>query len=85
MENYSIQIKKSAAKELRKLPFKDLPYIVRKIQALAYDPRPVGSKKLSGQNRYRVRYGDYRILYTIEDQLLVVVIVKVGHRKQVYR
>ena len=85
MASYSIEIKRSAAKELTQLPPKDRGRIVARIQALADDPRPVGAEKLSGQDRYRVRQGDYRILYEIEDQVLRIMVVKIGHRRDVYR
>jgi len=83
--SYSLQIKRSAAKELALVPPKDRGRIVARIQALADDPRPVGAEKLSGQERYRVRQGDYRILYEIEDQVLRIMVVKIGHRREVYR
>ena len=85
MANYKIEIKKSAAKELRKIPSTALAKIVAKIQSLSSNPRPFGSKKLVGQDRYRVRQGDYRILYTIEDDVLVITVVKVANRKESYR
>ena len=85
MASYSLEIKRSAAKELAQLPPKDRGRIVARIQALADDPRPVGAEKLSGQERYRVRQGDYRILYEIEDQILRIMVVKIGHRRDVYR
>ncbi len=85
MASYSLEIKRSAAKELAQLPPKDRGRIVMRIQALAVEPRPVGAEKLSSQERYRVRQGDYRILYEIEDQVLRVVIVKIAHRGDVYR
>ena len=85
MASYSIEIKRSAAKELTQLPPKDRGRIVARIQALADDPRPVGAEKLSGQDRYRVRQGAYRILYEIEDQVLRIMVVKIGHRRDVYR
>ena len=85
MASYSIEIKRSAAKELTQLPPKDRGRIIARIQALADDPRPVGAEKLSGQDRYRVRQGDYRILYEIEDEVLRIVVVKIGHRRDVYR
>ena len=85
MASYSLEIKRSAAKELAQLPSKDRGRVVARIQALAEDPRPVGAEKLSGQERYRVRQGDYRILYEIEDQILRIVVVKIGHRRDVYR
>jgi mRNA interferase RelE/StbE len=83
--SYSLEIKRPAAKELAQLPPKDRGRIVIRIQALAEEPRPVGAEKLSGQERYRVRQGDYRILYEIEDQVLRVIIVKIAHRGDVYR
>ena len=78
MASYSLEIKRSAAKELAQLPPKDRGRIVARIQALADDPRPVGAEKLSGQERYRVRQGDYRILYEIEDQILRIMVVKIS-------
>jgi len=84
MASYSIEIKKSAAKEISKLPNKEIHRIVKKIQALSQEPRPDGCKKLSGDEKYRIRVGHYRILYSIEDDVLVVYIVKVGHRKNIY-
>lgn len=85
MASYSLEIKRSAAKELGQVPPKDRGRIVGRIQALAQDPRPPGAEKLSGQERYRVRQGDYRILYEIEDDVLRVMLVKIGHRRDVYR
>lgn len=82
-----IVIKKSAAKELQSVPGKkDRQRIVERIRALAGDPRPSGAEKLSGtRDKYRLRQGDYRILYEIEDDVLIVYVVKIGHRKDVYR
>jgi mRNA interferase RelE/StbE len=85
MENYRIVIKKSAAKEIEKAVKKDRVRIVERIQKLAKDPRPVGSQKLSGQEKYRIRQGDYRILYQIIDSGLIVSVVKVGNRRDVYK
>ncbi len=85
MASYSLQIKPSAAKELEALPKKDRQRVVARIQGLATDPRPPGCEKLSGHDRYRVRQGDYRILYTVNDVALLVVVVKIGHRREVYR
>ena len=85
MEKYKIDIKKSAVKEIEHLPGRDIRNVLNKISSLAQNPRPHDSKKLSGQEKYRVRCGDYRILYSIEDNVLVVYVVKVGHRKDVYR
>jgi len=83
--SYSIEIKRSAAKELAELPKQDRHRVIARIENLAHDPRPSGSEKLSGQERYRVRQGDYRILYEIHDHVLVVVVVRIGHRREVYR
>lgn len=82
--SYRIEIKRSAGKELRKINNKqDRQRIVDRIAALAEDPRPAGSQKLSGQEAYSVRQGVYRIVYTIEDDVLIVTIIKVGHRRDV--
>ena len=85
MASYSLFIKPSAAKEIEALPKLDRRKVVSRIEALATNPRPPGCEKLSGQEQYRIRQGKYRILYTISDNQLVVVVVKVGHRKEVYR
>ena len=84
MVNYKIEIKKSATKEIAKLPKNILKRILNKIQSLSSDPRPNGCKKLTADEKYRVRVGDHRILYSIEDEKLIVYVVKVGHRKKVY-
>ena len=85
MANYRLLIKPSAAKELEGIPKKDRKRIATRLQALASDPRPPGSDKLSGQERYRLRQGDYRVLYSVNDNEAVVVIVKIAHRREVYR
>jgi len=85
MVKYKITIKKSAAKELQDIPRKDLRRIVKRIQSLALNPRPQGCQKLSGQSRLRIRQGDYRIVYSIEDKDCIVDIVKIGHRREIYR
>ena len=86
MARYSVKIKPSAVREIESIPQKkSRQRIVRRIQSLADDPRPQGSEKLSGQERYRVRQGQYRIVYSIEDRQLVVFVVKVAHRSNVYR
>lgn len=84
MVKYKIEFKKSAYKELQLIPKKDLKRILSKIESLSENPRPEGCKKLSALERYRIRQGDYRILYSIEDNILIIYIVKVGHRKNVY-
>jgi mRNA interferase RelE/StbE len=78
MARYRIEVKKSAVKELSAIPKRDLLLIVARIQSLADDPRPPGSVKLTGEEKYRVRQGHYRILYMIEDDVLTVYIVKVA-------
>lgn len=85
MANYSLRIKRSAAKELETLPLKARRRIVQRIQGLASAPRPVVAEKLSGEEKYRVRQGDYRILFTIDDAERAVMIVKIGQRGDVYR
>jgi mRNA interferase RelE/StbE len=85
MENYRLAFKKSVTKDLLPLPKKDVAKILKCIESLAKQPRPQGSEKLSGQERYRVRQGVYRILYEIQNDLLLVTVVKVGHRSNVYR
>jgi mRNA interferase RelE/StbE len=84
MARYKIEFKKSAVKELHAIPIKDIKKIISKMRALADDPRPQGSIKLSDQGKYRIRVGDYRILYSIEDDVSIIVVVKIGHRKDVY-
>ena len=85
MASYRLLIKPSASKEIEALPKQDRRRIVAKIMSLSDDPRPPGCEKLSGHDQYRMRQGNYRILYEIHDLDLVVVIVKVGHRRDVYR
>lgn len=86
MAKYSLRIKKSACKELDLVATKaDRQRIVKRINSLADNPRPPGALKLSGLERYRIRQGRYRILYTIEDRVLVVQVIKIGDRKDVYR
>ena len=85
MAKYKIEIKKSAVKELNKLPDNDLKKIIRKIQNLADTPRPSDCKKLTGEEKYRIRSGNYRILYLIEDDILTIYVIKIGHRREVYR
>ena len=85
MAGYKIFLKKSVWKDFESIPKKELNRILEKINSLSENPRPSGSQKLSGQERYRVRQGRYRILYSIQDKELTVWVVKVGHRKDVYR
>ncbi len=74
-----------AAREIEALPLADRRRVVDRIGLLADEPRPPGCEKLVGGERYRLRQGDYRIVYSIEDSMLVVWVVKVGHRRDVYR
>jgi len=83
--SYKLLIKPSAARELEALPARDRRRIVAEIAGRANDPRPPGSEKLSGEEKYRLRQGDYRILYSIEDASTTLTIVKIGHRREVYR
>ena len=86
MARYRLLIKPSAVKDIEAIPLKrDRQRVVERISKLAEEPCPSGSEKISGQDKYRVRQGRYRIFYTIEDQDLIVQVVKVGHRKDVYR
>lgn len=86
MASYRIEVKRSAAKEIEKIKNKrDRRRIIDRIAALAHDPRPPGCTKLTGQDSYRIRQGAYRIVYEIEDDRLVITVVKVGHRRDVYR
>ena len=85
MASFELAFKKSVAKDLRTLPKQDVRRIMGRIRSLAETPRPPGCEKLSGQERYRVRQGVYRIVYEIQDRRLVVLIVKVAHRRDIYR
>ena len=85
MAKYEIYFKESVWKDLKGIPKRDLKRILSRTQSLGDDPRPSGSEKLTGQELYRVRQGNYRILYSIEDNELTVWVIKVGHRKEVYR
>ena len=85
MAEYEILFKESVYKDFRKIPKKDLQKILSKIEKLGTEPRPAGGEKLTGQDLYRVRQGNYRILYSIQDNRLTVWGIKVGHRKDIYR
>ena len=86
MAKYKIRIKKSALKELEGIAVKaDRRRIVQRITSLAENPWPQGCQKLSGRERYRIGQGPYRIIYSIEQKILTVFVIKVGHRKDVYR
>jgi len=83
--SYRLFIKPSAAKELEVTPRKDRRRLVTRIQLLAKDPRPFGCEKLSGHDLFRIRQGNYRVLYSVRDEELVVQVIRVGHRSEVYR
>ena len=85
MAVYKIYFKRSAVKDLDAIPKKDLQRIIDRIDLLKQNPRPPGCEKLSGQERYRLRQGNYRIVYSIHDDVLTVWVVKIGHRRDVYR
>ena len=84
MARYKLLFKRSVTKDFRQIPKHDVAAILQRIETLTSDPRPNGSEKLSGQDRYRVRQGVYRIIYEIIDEQLVVTVVKIGHRREVY-
>lgn len=85
MDAYRILIKPSAVKELEFIPQEDRRRLVRRIEGLATNPRPPGCEKLSGEDKYRVRQGNYRVIYLVNDDSREVVVFKVGHRREVYR
>lgn len=84
MAKYKLVFKKSVTKDLRPIPKKDIARILQCINQLQEDPRPSNCEKLSGLDKYRVRQGIYRVIYEVQDKLLIVTAVKVGHRKHVY-
>lgn len=83
--SYEILIRRSAEKEIRDLPRDVRVRVVERIRNLASTPRPAGCEKLAGRDAYRIRIGLYRVIYTIEDRRLVIEVVRVAHRKEVYR
>jgi mRNA interferase RelE/StbE len=83
--SYRLLIKPSAAKELEAVPKRDRRRVVARIQSLRNDPRPPGSEKLSGHDLYRVRQGNYRVLYSVDDSDETIILIKIGHRREVYR
>ena len=85
MGRYSLFIKPSAAKEIEAVPKVDRLRIIQRIQSLSDDPWPPGHEKLSGDDKYRVRQGHYRILYSIDGNELIVTVVRVAHRREAYR
>ena len=85
MANYNLVFKKSVAKDLRNIPNKDIKRILKCIETLRKNPRADGCIKLSAQERYRIRQGVYRIVYEIKDTELIILVVKVAHRSDVYK
>ena len=85
MASYNVRIKPSAVKDLEAIPAKDRRRIASTTQALASNPRPVGCEKLAGHDKYRLRQGNYRVLYTIEDDVLIVTVIAIGNRRDIYR
>jgi len=85
MVSYKIFFKESVEKDLHGIPRKDLRKILARIKLLSENPRPPGCEKLTGQEKYRIRQGRYRIVYSIQDEKVTLWIVKVAHRKDVYK
>lgn len=85
MAEYKVYFRESVEKDFSAIPKKDLQKILRRIAVLSEDPRPQGHEKLTGQERCRIRQGRYRIVYSMQDKELTVWVVKVGHRKDIYR
>jgi mRNA interferase RelE/StbE len=85
VSRYRVEVRPAAVRALRSLDRKVRPRIEGAIALLAEDPRPPASRPLRGRDGYRVRVGDYRIIYTIHDDVLLVVVVTLGHRREVYR
>ena len=83
--SYSLRFKRSAENELRRLPKADLRRILQRIERLQAEPRPPGCEKLFGENVFRVRQGNCRILYLVDDEQRILEIYKIGHRREVYR
>ncbi|MFT5397813.1 MAG: mRNA interferase RelE/StbE [Planctomycetota bacterium] len=85
MASYSLAFKKSVAKDLGTIPNDDIKRILNRIESLCENPRVKGCVKLSGEEKYRVRQGVYRIIYEIQDKELIIMVVKVAHRSHVYK
>ncbi len=82
---YRVQVKRTAQNELRELSKKDLVWIVDKMKGLGMQPRPRGCKKMTGAEHFRIRQGDWRIVYQVDDEARTVTVIKLGHRSEVYR
>jgi len=83
--SYRLLIKPSAARELEGIPKKDRQRLVTRLRSLTTDPRPSGCEKLSGEDLFRIRQGKYRVLYSVGDEELVILVIRIGHRREVYR
>jgi mRNA interferase RelE/StbE len=85
MLKYTITISKTAQKQLNDIPESVAEILITTMQGLAYNPRPSGYKKLKGRTAYRIRKGNYRILYEIFDSILIIDVIAIGHRKNIYK
>jgi mRNA interferase RelE/StbE len=85
MEKYKIEIKKSAIKELNSIHQKDIRKIITKIQSLSSNPKPKGCTRLTNREDYRIRADNYKINYSVNDDILIIAVIKIGHRKEIYR
>ncbi|MEO8188072.1 MAG: type II toxin-antitoxin system RelE/ParE family toxin [Burkholderiaceae bacterium] len=85
MARFELRFKPSVAKDLRGLPKTEVRRLLKRIQALGDAPRPGGCEKLTGRDLYRIRHGVYRIVYSVDDAAVVIEVIKVGHRREVYR
>jgi mRNA interferase RelE/StbE len=85
MAEYEIFFKESVWKDLKKIPKRELKRILSRVEKLSDDPRPIGCEKLTGEELFRIRQGKYRIIYSIQDNELTIWVIKVGHRKDIYR
>jgi mRNA interferase RelE/StbE len=86
MPDYSVSFRRSAEKDMRKLASRIQDRVIEAVEKLAKAPRPLGCKKLSGsENAYRIRIGEYRVIYTVDDVILIVAIERVRHRREIYR
>jgi len=82
--SYTIQIEKAALKQLAQLPLIIVEAIDARVSALQTNPRPPGCKKLKGRDGWRIRIGDYRVIYKIDDNVLIILVIDIGHRKNIY-
>jgi mRNA interferase RelE/StbE len=86
MDSFRVELTRSAEKDLRRIERKTLPRIIAALEGLAANPRPAGCRKLSGSKfTYRIRVGNYRVVYELEEGKLIVLVVRIRHRKDAYR